>query len=229
MPPFRDVFRRSAILLVALGPVAMGAQARDTWVVTPYAGVYLPSANLARFDGGGAHVKMRQENAAALGANLNYWFAERMSVEFGGLYTWSHAKGSANFFDQGESFAEAVNEHAYVMMGTAKLMFALLPPSGETQLRFGIGPAVIKRGGTAYKADPDGQFTGLTNFGGALSLCTRIPLGNRLAIRLRAEDYVYQARIKFRDPLDSQNNFSFDRELQNDFVISAGLHIGFSR
>lgn len=229
MFPFRDVSRHSAILLIALGPVAMGAQARDTWVVTPYAGVYLPTANLVRFEQGGAQVRMRQQSAAALGANLNYWFAERMSVEFGGLYAWSNAKGSASFADEGDSFSESVNENAYVMTGTAKLMFALLPPSGDTQLRFGIGPAVIRRGGTAYKADPDGELTGLTNFGGALSLCTRIPLANRLALRLRAEDYVYQARIKFRDPLDSQNNFSFDRKLQNDFVISAGLHIGFTR
>jgi hypothetical protein len=92
-----------------------------------------------------------------------------------------------------------------------------------------VGPAIINRGGTAYKDDEEGKFSGLTNVGGAASLCTRIPITGRVALRLRAEDYVYQSRLKFRDAADPTGSPSFDKKLQNDLIFSAGLQIGFAR
>lgn len=218
-------FVRASVVLAALA-VAVPAQGQGygTWVFTPYIGAYVPTADLTKFtstDGGEALIgKVKHDAGVALGGNLSYWFAERMGVEFGGAYAWSHADVSSNL--------ESFNDHSYVLMGTAKMIFALLPPAGDVQLRFGVGPAIINRGGTAYK-DDEGEFRGLTNVGGAASLCTRIPLTSRLSLRLRAEDYIYQSRLKFRDATDPGFDPRFDRKLQNDLVLSAGLQIGFTR
>ena len=226
---------RAGFILAALA-VAIPAQGQGlgNWIFTPYVGAYVPTADLARVNLADAsdfvNAKFKHDNAIALGGNLSYWFAERMGVEFGGAYAWSDAKAS---FSMGGSnlgnFAGSGGENAYVLMGAAKMMFALLPPTSQTQLRFGVGPAIVNRGGTAYKADEDGKFTGLTNVGGAASLCTRIPLAGRLALRLRAEDYFYQARLKFRDASSPTDNFNFDRRFQNDLIFSAGLQIGLAR
>lgn len=208
----------------ALAVTAPAQELQPGWVFTPWVGAYVPTTDFTRFsgvDGSGTFTgTVRHETGLALGGNLSYWFRERMGVEFGAAYAWSHADVTSDF--------ESFNDHSYIAMGTAKMMFALLPPSGSTQLRFGVGPALINRGGTAYKDDPDGKFRGLTNLGAAASLCTRFALTDRIALRLRAEDYIYQSRLKFRDQspdLDPE----FDRKLQNDLIFSAGLQIGLFR
>lgn len=206
---------------------------RGAWVFTPYVGVFMPTNHLARFtaefQGISASLKVKQDNALALGATSSYWFANRMALEVGGLYAFSHAGGSFGMSGNGESFSGTGDDKAWVAMGTTKLMYALLDPAGDRQLRFGLGPAIIRRGGTAYEEDVDGKIAGRTNLGAALSLCTRLPLTSRLSLRFRAEDYMYQSRLKFRDTADPTSNFDFDRRLQNDFIFSAGLSIGLNR
>lgn len=222
----------AGLLLSVLAPVA-GAQPKRTWVFTPYVGVFVPANDVAKLsaEAGGMSAAMtaKHDNALALGANASFWLTERSAIEAGGAYAFSHLGGNFRIDEGTGTTAGTANEHAFVTMGTLKFMYALLPAGSERQVRFGIGPAVIYRGGTAYKADADGTVLGRTNVGGAASLCTRFQLAGPLSLRLRAEDYMYQARLKFRDAADPSGNFTFDRRFQNDFIFSAGLQVGIGR
>lgn len=214
-----------ALAVAALLPLSATAQGRGTWVFTPYAGVYVPANDLARLTAEPADLagafKVKHQNALALGGTASYWLTERAAVELGGAYAYSHLDGVPVSGAPGS----ARNERASVMMGSAKFMYALLPSTSDVQLRLGLGPAVVHRGGTAYKEEDGVDVRGLTDVGGAFSLCTRVPLTGRLALRLRAEDYVYRAQLKFRDSADPLSGYSTDRRYQNDLIFSAGLQI----
>jgi hypothetical protein len=75
----------------------------------------------------------------------------------------------------------------------------------------------------------DGKITGLTDVGGAISLCTRIPITRLVALRLRGENFMYSSKLGFEDPADRSNNFEFDSKFQNDLLFSAGLQFTFGR
>lgn len=234
MSYFNRIIQSAAVLAAFVVPAAARAQTPGTWVLTPYAAAYLPSADVARWteseNGVSATATLRHKNAFALGGNASYWFADRMAVEFGGAYAFSRAAGGVGINPSGDqSFTLSTSERARVLMATAKLMIAVVPTTNRVQLRLGIGPAIISRGGSAYKEADGSKFSGLTDVGAAMSLCTRVPLINSLALRLRVEDYAYGSKLKFRDPVDPSNNVNFGRRLQNDFMVSAGLQIGFSR
>jgi hypothetical protein len=225
-------FRRLASIAAsfALVPVAAGAQPLGKVVLTPYAGVYAPLGKVAEYRAVEPDVSLaanaEHQLGFALGANASYWFTPRMGIEAGGLYAWSDVKTAFNAVEQGqlESFSEKNN--AALILATTKFMVGVFPPTSDFQLRLGVGPAIIHRLGSAYKADEEGKITGRTDFGGAVSLCTKIPLGAGVALRLRAEDYMYQAKLAYKDKLDPSDSFNFDKKFQHDFVLSAGLQIG---
>ena len=229
---------RSFIASIVVGtlvatPIAVGAQAAKRWVITPYAGVYVPTANLLKFDaasgGQSASLAVEQKTAFALGANASYWFSERTALELGGAYAFSDAKASATLAGTSEAFAGSGSQNAYTVMASAKVMVNLLPATSPMSLRLGVGPAMITRGGDAYKSTSAGKFSGLTDVGGALSLCTKIPVTKDLAVRLRGEDYMYSAKLKFEQPADPTNNFAFDSRFQHDLLFSVGLQFPFGR
>jgi hypothetical protein len=217
-------------LAIVFAPLAAQSQERGEWVVTPYVGLYAPANQFAKFDGAFAGVSTslstRHESALALGGTVNYWFTDRLAVEVGGTYAYSHLGGTATVTAGGVPFAGDIGKSAHVVMGTAKLMFALLPPDAGYQVRFGIGPAFVSRGGDAYTGDPNTQFSGLTNYGAAASLCTHIKITGPLSVRLRAEDYMYKSSLRVRDLSNAAADIGFPHRFQNDFVLSAGLQIG---
>jgi len=204
------------------------AQLDRQFVFTPYVGVYAPAEKIATNGTTAAGTPFtaffKQQNSAALGATASYWFNRRTGVELGGAYALSDTKGSLGSGDVGFP-----TKRAHVVFGAAKFMVGLLPTSGDAQLRFGFGPALISRGGEAYQSTLMGKPKGLTDFGAAASLCTRIPLGNLLAIRVRAEDYMYQARLRWQAATAPTGNLDFAKRFQHDLVFSAGLQIGFRR
>lgn len=217
-------FASSAGLLTESG----NAQATRRIVFTPYAGVFAPSSRVAELksDMGGvtSAIGIRQQNSLALGMNASYWFNGFAGVELGGAWAFSDARASLALANQVSGFSLTGNESARVIMGSAKLMVNLMPVSQRTALRLGVGPAIISRGGSAYKADDNGDFSGLTDIGGAISLCSRIPLTDFLSLRMRAENYMYSSRLKFRD-FSTNEEFSFSSKLQNDLIFSAGLQM----
>ena len=222
-----------AIGALLAAQAAANAQPARRLIVTPYAGVYTPTTSLARVGaaGGGASasLNLKQKTAAALGGNVSYWFTERTAVEVGAAYAFSDAKASARIAGTGNEFAGAASQNAYALLASAKLMVGLLPSTSPFNLRFGVGPALVTRGGSAYKADANGKFSGLTDVGAAASLCTKIPITKAVGLRLRGESFMYTAKLRFEDPVDPTNNFRFDSRFQNDLLFSAGLQIGFWR
>jgi hypothetical protein len=214
--------------VIAILPGLAGAQMTGSVIVTPYVGLYTPATDLGaiRVSGGGTSVNLslKHKTAAAFGANVSYWFNERFALEGGGVFAGSDIKGSGSINELGTVTSGSETETAHVWLASAKAMVQLLPSESDYNLRFGIGPAIISRGGRAYNSDASGKFTGLTDVGAAMSLCSRYAFTRNVAMRLRVEDYMYQSKIgwKATDPTES---FSFDSKLQNDFVFSVGLQL----
>jgi outer membrane protein W len=212
-----------AAAIVAVAPAR--AQLGGKFVVTPYVGAYLPSADIIKVNlaGGGSAVdaSAKHQSAAAFGANASYWLNDRFAIEGGFLYAGSDLKGTLALNESGTLSAGTLTDHANVWLGSTKLMVQLLPSESNFNLRFGIGPAIINRSGTAYKSNDGSKITGLTNFGAAMSLCSRFGITPNLGLRLRLENYMYKAKLGYEEV--GTPGYTFDARMQNDLVLSAGL------
>jgi hypothetical protein len=210
----------------------VGAQPTKRFVLTPYVGLFAPSTNLSSSGasalGLSASASMKQQAAFAFGANASYWVNDRVALELGGAYAASDLKSSFAVSNPGSVLAGNITKNARVWVGSAKLMLGLLPTTNKVSLRLGIGPAIVSRGGSAFKSD-DAELRGLTNMAGAISLCTKIPITEMFAVRVRAEDFLYRSNVSYWDSTDPTSNFSFDRKFQSDLMVSAGLQISLFR
>ena len=219
----RSIPRAGLALLFAVPPAM--AQLSGRVVVTPYVGAYLPTNSIirGRFTAPGTTVSMnaRHDGAVATGVNVSYWMTDRFAIEAGGLYSSGDIKGDGLINQSGAPTAMTIQDQGHIWAGSIKAMVQLLPPDSPMNLRFGLGPALISRGGAAYKEDIDGKFTGLTNVGAALSLCTRVSVTNTFSLRLRAEDYVYRSKLRFESP--NASSLQFDPRTQHDVLLSFGL------
>jgi outer membrane protein W len=218
---------------IAVVPSFASAQLAGGVVVTPYIGAYTPTNQIARTgittQGTSLTADIKHQTAAAFGANVSYWINDRFAIEGGGVYTTSNLRSSLSINNAGVNTSGAQTDNAHVWLGSVKVMMQLLPPESDFNLRFGIGPAIISRGGSAYKGDSEGQVTGLTDYGAAASLCTRFSFTPNVAIRLRAEDYMYYTGMGWRSSIDPAENFGFDSRMQHDFIFSAGLQLFLKR
>ena len=218
---------------IAIVPTIASAQLGGKFVLTPYVGVYSPANDIAKMDVGssqlGARVSAKHESAAAYGANVSYWMTDHWAFELGGTYSGSALRSSGTISDPATGTSiERGTDGAHIWLGSAKMMMQLLPSTSDFNLRLGFGPAIISRGGSAYKADADGKITGLTDLGAAISLCTRLNFTQNLGIRVRLEDYIYQGRLGWSATNPSES-FTFPEKTQHDFVVSAGLQVFLNR
>lgn len=201
-------------------------------VVTPYAGVFMPSAKVAELKANNAALPatlgIRHQSSLAMGVGASYWFNDFAGLELGGAWAFSDAIPSPGLAAEVPGLSTSRNESARVIMGSAKFMVNLFRLNQRSAVRLGVGPAIINRGGAAYDADSNGQFTGLTDVGGAVSLCTRLPLTDFLALRVRAENFMYSTRLAYRSAA-GPNEFRFQSGIQNDFIMSAGLQMVWHR
>jgi len=220
------------IALAAL-PTVVAAQMAGGVVVTPYAGVYVPTNDMVKvgMSGGGTSIdaSIKHQPALVSGVNLSYWLTDRIGLEGGAAYTKSGVKGNMLVENTGGSSFQQASEYAHVWLGSAKMMVQLLPPTSEFNLRLGFGPSIISHAGTAYGSDSEGNVTGRTDIGGVLSLCTRLPMSNKFAVRLRAEDYMYSGKIGYKSTVSPTDNINFDSRFQHDLVFSAGLQLFLNR
>ena len=210
------------------------AQLGGKFVVTPYVGAYLPSTDIAKVNlavpGSSLDASLKHQASAAFGANASYWINDRFAIEGGVLYSRSDVKTAIAVNDNGDVTAGSASNHANVWLGSTKLMVQLLPQESSFNLRFGIGPAIIARSGSAFTSgDIINKYTGLTDFGAAMSLCSRLALTPNLGLRIRLENYMYKAKLDGQDVLGPGQNFSFDSRMQNDLVLSAGLQLFLNR
>ena len=234
MKPLRaNLFIAGVMAAMLLSAGQAGAQQSRRIVVTPYAGMFLPSAKVAeiRTDVGGVPRVMgiRQQSALAMGVGASYWFNDFAGLEVGGAWAFSEVVPSLGLANQVPGLSSTRNESARVVMGSAKLMVNLFRLNERSAVRLGVGPAIIQRGGAAYDADSNGEFTGLTDVGGAVSLCTRLPLTDFIALRVRAENFMYSTRLGYRGRDASTEEFRFQSRMQNDFIFSAGLQMVWRR
>lgn len=214
---------------LAAVPLLSSAQVAGKFVFTPYVGAYTPTTDVIRdnfVDGGTTlAVSVKHRNAFATGVTVSYWLSDRLAVEGGAMYSRSSLKGNTLMNEAGSLSSDAGTDRAHIWTGSAKLMFQLLPPESGFNARLGVGPAFITRGGTAYEGDSDGTVSGLTNIGGVVSLCTRIPVTNLLGVRIRTEDYIYRSRLGWNSNVAGDPSFRYGARTQHDFVFSAGLQV----
>lgn len=222
----------AAIASAVLAPVSVQGQLAGKFVITPYAGVYVPSSDLGRVTiteaGTSTVLTARHQAALALGTTASFWATDRVGFEGGVVYSGSDLKSQNVLSEGGTLTSFPAKDHANVWLGTAKLMFQLLPSESDYNLRLGFGPAIITRNGSAYK-DVDGKYTGLTDVGAAVSLCSRVRLTDNFALRLRAEDYVYQSKVGFKSNVNPSESVTLDERRQSDLVFSLGFQVFLNR
>jgi hypothetical protein len=227
----RTVLRVAIVIgtcsLAFVGP-ARSQQLSQRIVLTPYAGVFAPASTFSGIplseDVGS--LRVRAKPAAAVGATVSYWINERTALELNGAYAFSDIQSKplgASTWQGG--LGSGLSAKAYTLLGSARVMYNIIPSQYNFRLRVGVGPAIVSRGGKAFDVS-DGTIKGLTDVGGVASLCSRIPLMDRVALRLRAEDYIYSARIKFESPA---RTVLAAQRLQNDMMFSAGLQFAFNK
>src|SRR5512146_2296362 len=225
----RNVLRLASLgIALAAVPGVVAAQLSGGVVVTPYAGVYVPTNDIISFGlnrAGATTANVKHETAFLSGVSLSYSLTDRIGLEGGAAYTKSGVKGNLLVENTGGSTFQQASEYAHVWLGSAKMMVQLLPPTSDFNLRLGFGPSIISHAGTAYTSDSQGKVTGRTDIGGVLSLCTRLPMSNTFALRLRAEDYMYSGKIGFKSTVSPTDNINFDSRFQHDLVFSAGLQL----
>lgn len=218
---------------IAIAPSLVSAQLAGSVIVTPYVGAYLPTDHVARSGvtpaGVTVNVDAQHQSAALFGANVSYWFTNLFAIEGGGAFTESNLRSATSFSQPSVVGAAMQRQNAHVWLGSVKVMMQLLPEESSFNMRFGIGPAIIARGGAAYDGSAEGKIVGLTDYGAAISLCTRLSLMENLGLRLRGEDYMYYSNMGFQSSTDPAKNFSFDSRIQHDFVLSAGLQVFLNR
>ena len=205
-------------VLAVLAPARAPAQLAGKFIFTPYVGAYVPSADLVSGSLTSADVSARQRASVAFGTTGSFWVTNRIGMEGGLVYSGSELKRDG-FITPGSS-----TRNANVWLGSAKLMLQLLEPQSDYNVRLGFGPALITRSGSAYASNATGSYSGLTDVGAVISLCTRLRLTDMFSLRLRGEDYIYQSNVGFKNDLTGQSIAFGDRK-QSDFVFSLGLQM----
>jgi len=216
----------AASVLAVLAPARAPAQLAGKFVLTPYVGAYVPSVDLVKSTIVSGDlttaVSARHRASAAFGTTGSFWVTDRVGLE-GGLVYSSSSLNSKQFLNE-TGVSSVGRDYANVWLGSAKIMVQMLPPESDYNVRLGFGPALITRNGSAYASDAEGSVTGLTDLGAVISLCTRLRLSDMFSLRLRGEDYFYQANLGFKDNLTGAT-MSFGDRKQSDFVFSLGLQM----
>lgn len=225
----RNVLRLASLAVAfAAAPGGLAAQLAGGVIVTPYAGVYVPTNDIISTGvnrAGMTTANVKHETAFLSGVNMSYWLTDRIGLEGGAAYTKSGVKGNLLVENTGGSTFEKATEYAHIWLGSAKVMVQLLPQTSDFNLRLGFGPAIVSRAGKAYTSDSEGKVTGKTDIGGVLSLCSRVPVSNMVSVRLRAEDYMYSGKIGYKSSVSPTDNLTFNSRFQHDLVFSAGLQL----
>lgn len=225
----RIVLRLASVgIALAALPAVVAAQLAGGVIVTPYAGVYVPTNDIISFGvnrTGSNTANVKHQTAFLSGVNVSYWLTDRIGLEGGAAYTKSGVQGDLLVENTGGSTFQRATEYAHIWLGSAKMMVQLFPQTSDFNLRLGLGPAIVSRAGKAYSSDAEGKVTGKTDIGGVLSLCSRVPVSNMIAVRLRAEDYMYSGKIGYKSSVSPADNLSFDSRFQHDLVFSAGLQL----
>lgn len=223
MHGIRMVARGLVAAMIVAAPAS--AQLAGRVVFTPYTGLYSATNSIAVSQAGSLiQGSLKQQTGWVNGANVSYWFTDRVALEGGAAYTAATLKGSLTQNEPGQPIYHDFNDGSRVWMASAKLMVQVLPQTNRLNLRLGAGPALIKHGGSAFEADTYGEFSQLTSVGIASSACTRLALTDNIGLRLRVENYSYGAQPEYKNWRHSTTT-QFESKSQSDFVFSMGLQL----
>jgi hypothetical protein len=203
-------------LLCVLPPAAM-PQSRVE--LTPYAGVYVPMGALT------PSAALKRETSLSAGGRLTIWLPGRVSIEGTLSYAPSNVTPNAS-----TAFTFPGPSSGHLTTVAAKAILRLSAPDALAQFYVGGGLGHVFLGGDTYSIDGYGEGTS-TGVGGVASLGTAFKLGPSFALRLDAEDYIFQASFQCRFTHGTrgvcwgvnQGGSPSASELQNDVVLSVGL------
>lgn len=206
-------------LLAVLCVLAPGAMPQSRVELTPYAGVYVPTGALT------PSAVLKRETSLSAGGRLTVWLPGRMAIEGTLSYAPSNVTQNA---PTAFSFPGPSSGHLTAVAAKAIVRFSA--PDAPAQFYLGGGLGHVFLGGDTYSIDAYGQGTS-TSVGGIASLGTAFKLGPSLALRLDAEDYIFQASFQCRYTQGTrgvcwgvnQSGSPSASELQNDVVLSVGL------
>ena len=223
--------RNGSLRVVALALVASAALATAAgaqWRVTGFGGVYTPTADVGKMSAtigtNTGQIALKHQTGFILGLNANRWFAERAGFEGTFAYVNSDAKYSGSV--TGElPLAGSQNYGSNLFIGAAKLMYGLTPHNSAQLFYVSAGPAIIGASGNAYKEQSGVKTDRSTSFGGVVGLGARMHLNELLCLKLGADSYMYNAKIKMYDTADPTTKLDFGSKFQNDLVFSAGLSL----
>lgn len=201
------VSRFGKALALGLAALAFSAgQARaQSWAVTAYLGYYFPAGDV--FTDEFATENISQQSTVAFGGRVSRMFSgNHLGVEFSIGYAGSGVEGD----ESGEELDGSLT------MTSLRLLY-FFGSSSNLRLYAAGGLGYVTRGGDAWE-----DIEGTGDIGGNLALGLLFPLGETLDLRVELEDYISSAAF------DVGGGFGeSDSELQNDFLLSAGIHIPF--
>jgi hypothetical protein len=216
--------RSIVALLGALAAPPSGARAQLQLDVSPYAGLYFPTASLTSTD------KLKQESSPTLGARITVWLVGRVGIE--GTVNYALSDVTPTQSTSGFTFPGPSSAHVIARSVQALLR---LNPSGNAIWHVGGGVGGVGYRGDAYNgaklADPYLQAIHQTFSSAVVSAGTTIKPGRIMALRLDAEDYIFRAHFQCRST-NGGSGICFASpgvstpKLQNDLVLSLALSAG---
>jgi hypothetical protein len=196
-PHIRSV-RLFALAVLGLAVGAGNARAQNSMSITPYAGIFVPTKN--SFSSLGNSIK--RDNSFVAGGRFTIWGKSMLGVEFVAGYSPASIKVAGATING--------TQNSEVLLGGLKLMLGVSPAASGLGFFVGAGPAFIRRGKDVMHSNQS-----QTDFGAVVGAGLRLPLGETIAVRFDAEDYMYGG------------DFSGTKEFQNDIALTAGLSVRF--
>lgn len=209
---------KSVMLWVAILAVALSRSlVAQHLELTPFVGLYLPTANVIEESGGGLTVRGKHGTTFLFGARLTYWTTPTVGFEASLGYTPSKVTFSVD--TNGVNLGSA-DTSAHVIVGSARVLFKVGPKSGDTDIHLLAGVGFTSHGGAAYDAlgQGSGGISGTTDIGGVVGASVRFKVSSRLKLRVDLEDNLYSAEFNIGGTNTSSH-------FQNDLVVSLGLVI----
>lgn len=203
-----------AVLSVLAGPSTLAAQHIE---VTPFVGLYAPTASVIKETASGITVGAKHGTAFLFGGRFTYWTSPTVGLEGSLGYT---SSGVDFTVDTSGVTLGTVSLSAHVLLGSARVLFNVGPKGGNTDFHLLAGVGVISHGGDAYDqlGQGSGGVSGKTDIGGVVGGSVRFRASEKLKVRIDVEDNLYSAKFSIGGS-ESTSHF------QNDLVVSLGLVI----
>jgi len=203
--------------------------------LTPQVGAYLPNTNLVETVPGscvsefdflgdpcgtyGKPVSVRQKTAPMVGGLVTVWIGRRFGADVALGYAASTMTSLAPYSPPALATLPAVigDTAAYVVSGSARVLYDLTPRFRRSSVYLGAGFAFVKHGGVGYDVTVrafTGSVQGHTDWGPTFGVGARYQLSRALAVRGDVQNCLY-----IHGPSAAISHF------RGDFVASAGLSL----